>query len=343
MRKKGKGKTLQIIEYVAFCSTVAMARALPVRALRVISGLLGYALYAAVPRRRKIALENIRTAFGEKMSERQIRQLARQSCKAFLLTAVEMIKSPFRLEGAEVSRDGRYKSEHLETLFQKAKMIHGQAGGCIFVTPHLGNWELLPYVSALIGIPLAVVIRRLDNPYLERAILSSRIGSGNLVIPKMNAMFTLERMLQKGKSVAMLPDQSNSRGLRIEFFGKSATVTPVPALLAVRHRRPIVVVAACRTSDPYYFEGFVSDPIWPDPRQDERSEIVRITSEMTLKMEEIIRRFPEQYLWMHNRWKKPDKKAFLTGCRPESGIKDPGLNISVEGVLDKIGRGDAPQ
>jgi len=313
MRKKGKGKTLQIIEYLAFRLTVAAARALPVRALRAISGLLGYALYAAVPRRRKIALQNIGSAFGGKLSKEEMKRLARLSCKAFFLTAVEMIKSPFRLEGDGVFRDTRYKSEHLETLFKKAKMIHDQAGGCIFVTPHLGNWELLPYVSALIGIPLAVVIRPLDNPYLERAILSSRIGSGNLMIPKKDAMFTLERMLQKGKSVAMLPDQSNSKGLRMEFFGKSATVTPVPALLAVRHRRPVVVVAACRTSDPFYFEGFVSDPIWPDPHGDERSEIVRITGQMTLKMEEIIRRFPEQYLWMHNRWKKPDKKAFLTG------------------------------
>jgi KDO2-lipid IV(A) lauroyltransferase len=311
MKKKGKSKTLQIIEYVAFYVTVAIAGALPVRALRVISGLLGNALYAAVPRRRKIALQNISTAFGGNMSEKEMKRLARLSCKAFFLTAVEMIKSPFRLERAGIFRDGRYKSEHLESLFQKAKMIHDQAAGCIFVTPHLGNWELLPYVSALIGIPLVIVIRPLDNPYLERAILSSRIGSGHLMIPKTNAMFTLERLLQKGKSVAMLPDQSNSKGLRVEFFGKSATVTPVPALLAVRHRRPIVVVAACRTSDPYHFEGFVSDPIWPDPHGDEPSEIVRITGEMTLKMEEIIRRFPEQYLWMHNRWKKPDKKAFL--------------------------------
>src|SRR5208337_1244029 len=107
--------------------------------------------------------------------------------------------------------DLRYKTEHLEHIFQKAKMIHDEAGGCIFVTPHLGNWEMLPYVSALIGIPLAIVIRPLDNPYLERAIFSSRISSGHFIIPKTNAMFLLERMLRKGKSVGMLPDQKTSR------------------------------------------------------------------------------------------------------------------------------------
>ena len=326
MRKKGKSKTLQIVEYLAFYTTVSVARALPVRILRVISGLLGNVLFIVLPRRRRLALQNIKIAFGDKMSEKEIRRLARLSCKAFFLTAVEMIKSPFSLGRAGLIHDGRYRKEHLETLFQKAKEVHDQAGGCIFVTPHLGNWEMLPYVSALIGIPLAIVIRPLDNPYLERAILSSRIGSGHLMIPKMNAMFSLERELRKGKSIGMLPDQSNSKGLRVEFFGKSATVTPVPALLAVRHSRPVIVVAACRTRDPYYFEGYVSDPIWPDPKGDERSEIVRITGEMNLRMEEVIRRFPEQYLWMHNRWKQPDKKPIFGNRAADR--RDSGQNSS---------------
>jgi KDO2-lipid IV(A) lauroyltransferase len=312
---KRKSKTLQIVEYLAFHATVAIARSLPAGVLRVISGLLGHVLYVAIPRRRKIALQNIRIAFGDTMSGRQMKRLARQSCKAFFLTAVEMIRSPFRMEGTRIVRDDRYKTGHLEHLFRKAKMIHDQTGGCIFVTPHLGNWELLPYVSALIGIPLAIVMRPLDNPYLEHAILSSRVGSGHFMIPKMNAMFSLQRMLRKGKSVAMLPDQSTSKGLRIEFFGKSATVTPIPALLAIRHGRPVIVVAACRTKDPYFFEGFMSDPIWPDPQGDEHSEIKRITGEINLKMEEVIRRFPEQYLWMHNRWKESDKKPIFGKVR----------------------------
>jgi Kdo2-lipid IVA lauroyltransferase/acyltransferase len=312
MGKKKKSKTVQIVEYLAFYTAVAIARSLPLRALRAICGFLGYALYAVIPRRRKIALQNIKIAFGDKMSEQEIRALARLSCKAFFLTAAEMIRSPFRLEGASINRDRRYKTEHLEHLFHKAKMIHDQAGGCIFVTPHLGNWEMLPYVSALIGIPLAIVLRPFDNPYLERAVLSSRISSGQFLIPKKNAMFSLERMLRKGNSIAMLPDQSTSRGLRVKFFGETATATPIPALLAIMHRRPVVVVAACRTNDPYFFEGFVSDPIWPDPHcADERSEIVRITREINLKMEEIIRRFPEQYLWMHNRWKESDKRPIF--------------------------------
>ena len=266
-KEKGKSKPLQLLEWMAFYAAVAVARPLPVRVLRAVSSVLGQILYLALPKRRKIALDNIRTAFEGRMSEKEMNRIARQSCKAFVLTAAEMIKSPFRTKDGKVLPNSRHKIDHLEHLFMKAKTIHDQSGGCIFVTPHLGNWELLPHVSAQIGIPLAVVIRPLDNPYLERALLSSRIGSGHLMVPKANAMFYLDRVLRQGISVAMLPDQSHNKGLRVDFFGKLATVTPVPALLALRHQRPVVVVAACRTDDPYFFEGFISDPIWPEPEK----------------------------------------------------------------------------
>jgi Kdo2-lipid IVA lauroyltransferase/acyltransferase len=314
MIRKEKSKALQISEYVGFYCAVAVARALPLRFLKAVSSILGRILYVAVPRRRLIILQNLQIAFGSRLTEKEIKKLAKQSCTSFFLTAIEMIRSPFRFKGTQIVRDRRYKTEHLEELFQKAKRIHDESQGCIFVTPHLGNWELLPYVSALIGIPLAIVIRPIDNPYLERAILSSRIASGQLMIPKKNALFSLERILRHGKSIGMLPDQSTSRGLQIDFFGEKATVTPIPALLAIRHNRPVVVTAACRTDDPYYFEGYVSDPIWPDPdRTGEQAEIVRITREINRKMEEVIGKYPEQYLWMHNRWKKSDKKPIFEG------------------------------
>lgn len=306
---KKKGKALHLIEYIGFYAAVAAARALPYRVLKAVSSFLGAILYNMIPRRRKIAIRNLRIAFGNELSDREIKRIARQSCNSFFLMALEIIRSPFQFEGDRILRNSRYRTEHLEALFLKAKRIHEEARGCIFVTPHLGNWELLPYVSALIGIPLAIVMRPLDNPYLERAILSSRIASGQIMIPKKNASFALGRVLRQGKSIGILPDQRTSRGLRVEFFGKKATITPIPAVLALTHNRPVVVVAACRTDDPYYFEGYVSDPIRPDANNDEQAEIVRITREINLRMEEIIRKFPEQYLWLHNRWKESDKKA----------------------------------
>lgn len=311
--KKKKGKAFFLLEYIGFRAAVVISRALPYGVLQWLCRVLGGVLYAAIPRRRDIAIKNIRIAFGDELTDAEVRKLALVSCQSFFLTAVEMMRSPFRFEGTQVIRDKRYKTEHLEELFRKAKKIHDEAGGCIFITPHIGNWEMLPYVSSLLGIPLAIVMRPMDNPYLERLVLSNRVMSGQVIVPKKNAMFVLERMLRHGKSVGMLPDQSTSRGLRVKFFGRKATVTPVPALLAITYRRPIVVVAACRTSDPYYFHGYVSDPIWPEKDLSriggEQEEMVRITREINVRMEEIIRKHPEQYLWMHNRWKDSARRS----------------------------------
>ncbi|MCE5333006.1 MAG: lysophospholipid acyltransferase family protein [Desulfobacteraceae bacterium] len=306
---KNKSKSLQWIEYAGFLGAVRLTAVLPPRVLRAASSVLGSIVYALSSKRRNIAIRNVTTAFGDTMSRSEIRRLARRSCACLFLTAIEIVRSPFSLKGKEFVRDERYGIEHLKPFFEKAKRIHDEADGCIFVTPHLGSWELLPHLGALIGIPLTVIVRPLDNPYLERDILSVRIATGQIMVPKKNAMFSLERLLRRGRSIGMLPDQSTGRGLHVEFFGKKASTTPLPALLGIKYHRPVVVVAIYRTEDPYRFEASVSDPIWSDPdMRDEKSEMVRITREVNRCMEELILKHPEQYLWMHNRWKESHRR-----------------------------------
>lgn len=171
------------------------------------------------------------------------------------------------------------------------------------MTPHLGSWELLPFVGVLADIPLVVVVRPLDNKSLERLLYGFRSGSGQIILPKANSMLFLQRALRQGKSIGMLPDQRTIRAISVEYFGRDAMTTPVPAPLALQYQRPIVVVTCCRRSRDVRYEGFVSDPIWPDVEQSEKTEIYRLTRAMNRIMEGIIRKHPEQYLWMHNRWK----------------------------------------
>jgi KDO2-lipid IV(A) lauroyltransferase len=207
----------------------------------------------------------------------------------------------------------RNTTESLDELFHKAKKIHEESGGCIFVTPHIGNWEVLPYISSIVGIPLAVVVRPLDNKYLERLFYAHRSESGQIIIPKRNALFVLQKTLQQGKSIGLLPDQSTMKGISVDFFGHKATTTPVPAILAISYMRPIVVVACCRKPDGLRYEGFVCDPIWPGEYKSEKAEIFRLTEEMNRNMESIIRKYPGQYLWIHNRWKTyKGKKELLS-------------------------------
>jgi len=302
-KKRKKNKFIKVLEYTTVFLIIQVCRAVPFIIIRGLSNILGGLLYNLVPRRRKIAIENLRHAFSGEKSEMEIRRIARQSCSSFFLTFLEIVKLRYFFAGPDAMERLRTLTENLDELFSRAKNAHDSSGGCIFVTPHMGNWEVLPHVSSFIGIPLAIVARPLDNEYLERLIFHDRSSSGQVIIPKKNALFVLQRTLQSGKSIGMLPDQSTMKGIMVNFFGRKATTTPVPAILAITFKRPIVVVAVCRKSGRNQYEGFVSAPICPGEYTSEKNEIIRLTGEMTREMESIIRKYPEQYLWMHNRWK----------------------------------------
>ena len=312
-KRKKKSKIVKLLEYYAAYAIISIARAIPLRVIKIISNFIGDLLYFLVPKRRNIAIENLRHAFAGEKSEQEIRGIARESCRSFFLTFLEIVKLRYLFSGSNVMDKLKAYADDLDELFSKAKKIHDESGGCIFVTPHIGNWEVLPRVSSFIGIPLAIVARPLDNEYLEKLIFSNRVSGSQVIIPKKNALFVLQRTLQKGISIGMLPDQSTMKGISINFFGRPATTTPVPAILAITYNRPIVVTACCRKEGNYHYEGFVSDPIWPGEYTSEKAEIFRITEEITRNMESIIRKYPEQYLWMHNRWKTyKDKKELMS-------------------------------
>ncbi len=317
--KRGEGRALQLLEYSLAYSVFSISRILPWNALYIVSSFLGRLLFSFSSKRRNLAINNIRDALDIK-DENVIKDLAIKSCKSFFLTFLEIPKIRTILTGPDAINRLGQMIDYVEEVFLKAKRIHDETGGCIFVTPHLGNWEIIPYIYSVVNIPLSVVIRPIDNAYIEK--LLNRQASGQVIIHRKNALFLLKKALREGRSVGILPDQSTMRGLSIDFFGRKATTTPLPAILAISCKRPIVVVSCCRRWDGQHFDGFVSDPIWPDnllimTRGDklrkQREEILRLTKEMTLTMEEIIRKHPEQYLWIHNRWKTYRiKKEFLS-------------------------------
>jgi len=311
--KKKKGETVQLLEYGAVYALFFLARHNPLVLLRGISIFLGNCVYYFMKKRRHIALENLQGALGREKTEQEIRAIARRSCASSFLTFLEIAKFQKMFRTPEALDKERRSSAELDELLNKAKKAHDESRGCIFVTPHIGNWEFLPHVSSLAGIPLAVVVRPLDNVHLERLFFRDRSLSGQVIIPKRNALFVLQKTLQQGKSIGLLPDQSTMRGILVDFFNRKATTTPIPALLAVMYRKPIVVVACCRKAGGYGFEGMVSDPIWPSEYQREKEEVKRLTQAMNTEMEKVIRRYPDQYLWLHNRWKTyKGKRELLT-------------------------------
>ncbi|MCP3867288.1 MAG: lysophospholipid acyltransferase family protein [Gammaproteobacteria bacterium] len=298
-----KPKFVQRLEYAVAYLLIAIAQSLPFAAVRVLGSFLGNLFYNLARRRRRIALENLRHAYGDSQSPEELKRIARESFISFFYTFLEIFKFKKMLHDPDRILDLSHETESIEALLQRVQEVHKASGGCIFVTPHLGNWEVLPHASAYIGVPLVVVARPLSNAYLEKLLYSDRTATGQILIPKRNAMFMLQKTLHKGNSIGLLADQATRKAISVDFFGRQATTTPVPAILAVSYRRPIVVVACCRNAVGKGFDGFMAEPIWPGEYQSEKQEIYRLTREMNAAMESIIRQRPEQYLWMHNRWK----------------------------------------
>jgi KDO2-lipid IV(A) lauroyltransferase len=296
-----KGRLLQIVEFGAVYSLYLVVLVLPMVMLRPLVAAAGNLAYVLLVARRRVAIENIRRALG--VDQGTARRIARQSFGAFLLTSVpEVVKLRRHLTAEDAHEWLRRRDPGAEALFSKAKVLHEETGGCIFVTPHFGNWELLPYLAATVGIPLAITIRPLDNVYLERLLERHRNATGHEFINRRNAIMRLDRALANGRSVALLPDQHVIKGVPVDFFGRPAATSPFPALLAIHHQRPIVVVACYRTGS-LRFRGYVGDPIWPQPASSEKAEVERLTQVVNRAMEDVIREHPEQYVWMHRRWK----------------------------------------
>ncbi len=312
LKRLTKSTPFKMLEFVAVYVLISIAGILPLRVMKGISNGLGNLLFSVSSKRRNIAIDNLTKAFAGEKSETEIRRIARESCGQFFFTFLEIMKFRHLFSNPEGMDQFRQRTQNIDTLFKKTREVHDQAGGCIFVTPHIGNWEILPHIASYLGIPLSVVARPLDNRYIEKLLYSDRTASGQGVIDKNNALSALRKTLRGGSSVGMLPDQSTAKGIEIDFFGRTATTTPVPALLAINYKRPILVVAVCRKNGFDQYDGFVSDPIWPGDG-DKKQEIFRISKEMNQQMEKIIRAYPAQYLWMHNRWKTyKDKKAIFS-------------------------------
>ena len=292
------------MEYAVIVSFLWLIRLLPYGVCRAVSVLTGEAIFRFAPRRRRIARANLRIAFPE-LDEAQRLLLARRSCRSFVLTCLEGAKFLTRFDLRRAEKTVRAIVDDAEETIDKVRAIHEDAGGCVFVVPHLGNWEFLAHAGALAGIPLTVPVRPLDNRKLEASLYEMRASSGQEILSKKNAFFHLREALRKGRSVAILADQNaGGEGIDAPFFGRPARTTPAPAALAVLYNRPLVLISCLRKGDARRYEILLSEPIAPDVNaKSAKKEMERLTKLVNEETENFVRKGPEQYLWIHDRWK----------------------------------------
>jgi Kdo2-lipid IVA lauroyltransferase/acyltransferase len=254
-------------------------------------------IYALDDRHRRIALRGLTLAFPERdLKERDA--IARSAFRNLARVAAEF----FFLPSLNEKNFTRYITfEGLEN-FQKA---YEKGKGILFLTAHFGNWE---WMAALFPLqshhPLHVVVRPLDSRFLDSMVEQLRMRTGNQAIPKQKAMGQILRLLKAGEIVGILLDQNMAwqEGVFVDFFGEKACTNTGMALLALKTETPVLPAFNIRQKDGRY--RVVIEPEIPLVRTgDKDRDITENTQRFTQVIERYIRNYPDQWLWLHQRWK----------------------------------------
>lgn len=265
---------------------------LPARFGLWVGARLGDLAWAALPRRRDVALENLARAFPER-SPAELARIGRDSFRHlgmnFTESCVFFFRPPARLL-SRVSVDGL---QNLEAADQQGR-------GMILLTAHFGNWELLAASHALTRFPLSVVMRPLDSPLFDSIVARFRMRSGVELITKRRALPDIVDALRRRRMVGILLDQNASRreGVFVPFFGVPASTSKGMALIALRTGAPVLPVFIRRRPDGrHVVDAGAPVPVPPD------GDVVAFTAAFNEAIETAIRRAPDQWFWLHRRWK----------------------------------------
>lgn len=263
---------------------------------------MGWAWYRLMRRHRERAFEHLRLAYGDALTDRQREAMALASMQQMTMMAIEALFTPRLINEWTWPRHVR-----LNNIGPAADVLLSRKGA-ILVTGHYGNWELLGFALAALGFPTVAVMRPLDNPWLNRYVMDVRARRGLQLLYKKGASRSAGDILAAGGTLGFIADQNAGRkGLFVDFFGRKASTYKSIGLLAIEYQVPIVVGYARRTSERFEYEVGCNRIIQPAEWAGREDELGWITQEYTRAIEEFIREAPEQYLWIHRRWKSRPK------------------------------------
>jgi KDO2-lipid IV(A) lauroyltransferase len=287
------------VEFALYRARRAGIAALPRSAVRPLGATLGLFAHAIDKRHRLVARRNLALAFPQ-WSEAEVRRAAR-ACFAHFGGALSDALALPRLDEVGLCERLRVEGwEHLDAA-QAANR------GCFIMGAHLGYWEIIPLVVALYRKPLHVVGRPPDNPYLDSELRRLRARFGSRLIDKRGAARGILRALEERATVGILIDQRvhPRDGIQVPFFGHGAWTTPVLARFSLRTGAPVVPVYAWPEPGSRYAMAF-RQPIWPEACDQGGGDAgVALTARYLAAVEQEIRRAPQQWLWLHDRWKDP--------------------------------------
>lgn len=265
--------------------------------------LVGEMLWRLDRRHRRIACEHVRLSFPD-WPEDRVRRVARKSMHNLAYLGLEVLLTPRLITPTRWQRHVR-----LRNMSELLRLLIRQDGGIILLTGHFGNFEVVGYTMATLGFATYSVARPLDNVRLWEYLVRLLGQTGQRFLYKKGAMGAIPSHLDARQAVSFVADQdAGRRGLFVDFFGRPASTYKSIGLLAVRHKVPVAIGYGKRLDDTTFrFEVGVQRVIYPREWAGRNDAPEWVTREFTRELENIVRAAPEQYLWVHRRWKhRPD-------------------------------------
>lgn len=259
---------------------------------------LGMLMYGIDVRHRRIVRRNLKFVYPEWSTER-VKRKSKRVFQNLGITILEICQMTCFSSDDIIDKVKIRGEEHLLNAMQNNK-------GAILITAHLGNWEIVPLFWPLyFKTPLTVVARQIQNKIINRWIHGLRTRFGSWIIYKDVALPEMTRTLRQGKIIGILIDQGtkSSLGVKIRFFNKFVTATPGVALLAMRCKSPVLPGFCTRNADGT-FTITIEPPLVLQRTGDLSEDLKTNTQLMTDAIEKAVRKYPEQWFWVHKRWRK---------------------------------------
>lgn len=294
------------IEFAPVWLLMRMLALLPAFGARAVGIVLARTVHLLHGRLRQVGMRNLQLAFPQMAASERRRILRR-------------VFTSLGRQLGDFCRFPRYNRKNISQLavydgFENFERAHARGKGVLFLTAHFGGWEISSFMHALHGHPLHILVRPLDNPYLDRVVTGYRTLSGNRTIPKQDFARSMLAALRAGEIVGILMDQNMipEQGVFVNFFGIPACTSTLLARMALR-TDAAVVPAFCSWDRVLRKYRMRFDPAIDVIRTgDEEADIVANTGAYTRVIEDYARRYPEQWLWVHRRWKtRPPGEAPL--------------------------------
>jgi KDO2-lipid IV(A) lauroyltransferase len=303
---KSRSAVADYAVYLLLRLFVCIVQAMPLALGRSLAAGLAWLAYQVDRRHRQVALENLKFAFPGRYSEAELDLLVRRVFRHFCTIAIEIMHLP-RCFHANTWR--RYMQLPQGNVLVD-QLLSGRS--IMFVTGHFGNWEMAGFMLGALGFRTYAIARTLDNPWLDHFLrVKFREKTGQQILSKDGDFERIQSVLASGGALATLGDQdAGQRGLFVDFLNRPASTHKAVALLALEHKAPLVVIGTAKVAEPMRYAVLVEDVILPEEYEGQRDAVRKITQRFTSALERLVRRYPEQYFWLHRRWKhQPQAKT----------------------------------